>query len=107
MNSYLITGRYKAQGFEGLVNNSASSLAGRLSQSLTSHGGRLASLSFFGAAYDVFVIVELPRDIAATALGALMASMMRSGAFDSGIEASRLLPAEEADLAVKEANNLR
>jgi uncharacterized protein with GYD domain len=105
MSTFSITGKYAQQGFEELASSKASGLETRLSESLTGLGGKLVSLYFSGATYDIFAIVEVPSTAGAAVIGPLVGSMIASGAFVAGgVEASLLLAAEEADTAISGAN---
>jgi uncharacterized protein with GYD domain len=69
MASYLIIGSYSSEGAKGVMKNGGTARADAVKKSVKSLGGKVQSFHFAFGADDVFVIADLPDNIAAAALG--------------------------------------
>ena len=69
MKKYLIRGTYNADGTKGLIQEGGSSRKNTVEKMVAGMGGRLESFYYAFGEADVFLIVELPDDISAAAVG--------------------------------------
>jgi uncharacterized protein with GYD domain len=69
MKKYLIKGTYSAEGTKGLMTEGGSGRKDAIERMLAGIGGKLESFYYAFGSDDVFLIVELPDDISAVAVG--------------------------------------
>jgi uncharacterized protein with GYD domain len=69
MKKYLIKGTYNADGTKGLLQEGGSGRKNAVEKMLAEVGGKMESFYYAFGEDDVFVIVELPDDISAVAVG--------------------------------------
>jgi uncharacterized protein with GYD domain len=69
MKKYLITGSYNANGIKGLIEDGGSQRKQVVEKMLADMGGKMESFYYAFGANDVYVIFELPDDVAAAAVG--------------------------------------
>jgi uncharacterized protein with GYD domain len=69
MKKYLIKGTYSAEGTKGLMAEGGSGRKDAIERMLAGVGGKLESFYYAFGSDDVFLIVELPDDISAVAVG--------------------------------------
>ena len=94
MPKYLFKVSYSADGMRGVMKEGAASRADFIGKLASNIGGQMESFHFAFGPTDVYVIVDLPTDTTAAALG------MAVGASGAGnIETVKLLTPEEADAA--------
>ena len=102
MAKYLITASYSAEGLKGLLKDKASGRRDAVRQACEGMGGRLEAFYLAFGEDDVVTIVDLPDNVAASALS-LAASA-------TGLVRTRtiaLLTVEEADKALAATVNFR
>ena len=102
MQKYLFHGTYTQEGFKGLMVEGGSKRIEAAKQALGSAGGSLEAFYFSFSEEDFYIIVNLPDNVAATAV--LMAGNA-SGTFR--IQGIPLLTPEEMDAAVKRGVDFR
>jgi uncharacterized protein with GYD domain len=68
MPKYMIQASYNADGVEGLLNKGGSSRRDAVDQAVRGLGGSLESFYFAFGEHDVYAIVDLPDNEAATAV---------------------------------------
>jgi len=95
MAKYLITASYNAEGMKGLQKDKASGRREAVRQACESVGGKLESFYFAFGEDDVVTIVDLPDNIAASAvsLAASATGLVRT-------RTTALLTPEEVDKAL-------
>ena len=69
MKKYLIKASYNANGTKGLIEDGGSKRKSEIQKMLEGVGGKLESFYFAFGEHDVYVIMELPDDISAAAVG--------------------------------------
>ena len=74
MASYLILGSYSPEGAKGVLKNGGTARADAVKKSVKSLGGKVLSFHFAFGAEDAVVVVDLPDNIAAAALGLAVSS---------------------------------
>jgi uncharacterized protein with GYD domain len=74
MANYLVIANYSAEGIKGVIKNGGSARVEAVKKSIDGLGGKVQSFHFAFGADDAYVIVELPDNIAAAALGMAVAS---------------------------------
>jgi uncharacterized protein with GYD domain len=74
MATYLVKASYSPDGIKGVLKNGGTARADAVSKSVQALGGKLVSFHFAFGGDDAFVIVELPDNIAAAALGLAVSS---------------------------------
>jgi uncharacterized protein with GYD domain len=74
MASYLILGSYSPEGAKGVLKNGGTARADAVKKSVKSLGGKVQSFHFAFGAEDAVVVVDLPDNIAAAALGLAVSS---------------------------------
>jgi uncharacterized protein with GYD domain len=102
MPKYLIAGSYSADGLKGLQKDKASGRQQAVRAALEGLGGRLEATYFALGEDDVYVIVDLPDDVTAAALGITGSA--------TGLVRTRttaLLTVEEVDRALEKGVNYR
>jgi uncharacterized protein with GYD domain len=68
MAKFLITASYSAEGLQGLHKDKATGRRNAVRQALESVGGKLESMHYALAEFDVVIIAELPDVVAASAV---------------------------------------
>ena len=74
MANYLVIANYSAEGIKGVIKNGGSARVDAVKKSIEGLGGKVQSFHFAFGADDAYVIVELPDNIAAAALGMAVSS---------------------------------
>ncbi|ANE50442.1 GYD domain-containing protein [Flavisolibacter tropicus] len=69
MKKYLIKGSYNAEGIKGLMQEGGSGRKNAVEKMLADMGGKVESFYYAFGEDDVYVVVELPDDISAAAVG--------------------------------------
>lgn len=96
MASYLVTASYSPDGVKGVLKAGGTARADAVSKAVQGLGGKMQSFHFAFGGYDAVVLVELPDNVAAAALGLAVSS--------TGLAAVRttvLLTPAEIDEAAK------
>jgi uncharacterized protein with GYD domain len=96
MPGYLVTATYTSEGIKGVVKNGGTARADAVRSAVEALGGTVRSFDFAFGADDVFVVLDLPDNTAAAALGLAVAS--------TGLVATKivvLLSPAEIDAAAK------
>jgi uncharacterized protein with GYD domain len=96
MANYLVTASYTPDGVKGLLKSGGTARVEAVTKSVEALGGRLQSFHFAFGSDDAYVIVELPDNVAAAALGLAVAA---SGL--TGVTTTVLLTPGEIDEAAK------
>ena len=79
MAKYLITASYTADGMKGVINKGGTARRDAISKMVAELGGSLESFYFAFGDEDAYVIVDLPENVSAAAVGmAVGASGMAS-----------------------------
>lgn len=94
MPRYMIVASYTAQGEQGLLNKGGSARRSSVTEMVEKLGGRVETFDFAFGEDDVFVVVDLPDNVTAAAIGLAVGA--------SGLVAVRtivLLTPEEIDAA--------
>jgi uncharacterized protein with GYD domain len=102
MKKYLIKASYNANGTKGLIEDGGSKRKSEIQKMLEGVGGKLESFYFAFGEHDVYVIMELPDDISAAAVGL--------GVNSSGlvsVSTTVLLSPEDMDKASKKSISYR
>ena len=102
MPKYLVEARYTAEGAKGLLRDGGSGRRSAIAKTVESVGGKLETVYFAFGGVDVYMIVDLPDNIAAAAVSLV--------ANQSGLIASKtvvLMSAEEMDQATKKTVEFR
>jgi uncharacterized protein with GYD domain len=92
MPKYLVYGSYSAEGAKGVLKNGGTARANAVRQAVEGMGGTMESFYFAFGKEDAIVLVDLPDNVAAAALGLTVSS--------TGLAATRttvLLTPEEID----------
>ena len=98
MKKYLIRASYNANGTKGLIENGGSKRKSEIQKMLEGMGGKLESFYYAFGEHDAYVIIELPDDISAAAVGLKVNS---SGMVS--ISTTVLLSPEDIDKASKKS----
>ena len=69
MKKYLIKGTYSADGTKGLMQEGGSGRKTAIEKMLAEMGGKVESFYYAFGEEDVYLVVELPDDISAVAIG--------------------------------------
>jgi uncharacterized protein with GYD domain len=96
MPKFLVQARYTIEGVKGLVNDSASGRRADVQSAVKALGGKVEAFYYAFGAEDVVMILDLPDNIKAAALG-LTAS--GSGALER-VRTTPLLTVEDVDKAL-------
>jgi uncharacterized protein with GYD domain len=96
MPKYLIQASYTTEGIQGLVGDSASGRRADLQAAVKAVGGKIEALYFAFGADDVIVVLDLPDNVTAAAIGLTIAG---SGAVR--VRTTPLLTVEEVDKALE------
>jgi uncharacterized protein with GYD domain len=102
MPKYLFEARYTADGAKGLAREGGSGRRAAIARTVESAGGKLEAAYFAFGDVDVYMIVDLPDNISATAVSL--------AANQSGFVASKtivLMTADEMDQAAKKVIDFR
>lgn len=102
MPKYLCQGSYTEQGLKGLLKDGGSKRREAVEQLLRGLGGKLESFHFAFGSDDFHIIMDLPSNVDASAVGLVVQA---SGAVKSRITV--LLTPEEVDKAVKKRVKFR
>jgi uncharacterized protein with GYD domain len=102
MPKYLYQGSYTPEGVAGLVKDKASGRRQAIKTAVKALGGKLEAMYYSFGADDVYVIIDLPDNIAAARLGtAVAATGMVNGM------TTPLLTCEEMDEALSKGNKYK
>jgi len=96
MPDYLVTASYTAEGVKGVLKTGGTARADAVEKAVKGLGGKVRSFHFAFGGDDAIVVVELPDNVAAAALGLAVAS-----AGLSSIKTTVLLTPSEIDDAAK------
>jgi uncharacterized protein with GYD domain len=102
MKKYLIKGSYNSDGAKGLIQEGGSGRRTAIEKMLEGMGGKVESFYFAFGEDDVYVIVELPDDISAVAVGLTV-----NGSGLVKISTTILLTAADIDAASKKSVSYR
>ena len=102
MAKFMITGSYTAEGLQGLHKDKASGRRRAVREALESVGGKLESMHYALAEYDVVIIADLPDVVAVSAL-----SLAASATGLVHTRTTALLTIEETDKALATAVKFR
>jgi uncharacterized protein with GYD domain len=94
MSKYLFRTCYTVEGLKGLIKEGGSARRDAVAQAFKSLGGRLEAYYYAFGDTDLFMIVDLPDSVTATA-----ASLVGNVAGTSKIQITVLIPPEEVDQA--------
>ena len=102
MKKYLIKGTYSADGTKGLIQEGGSGRKIAIEKMLAVLGGKVESFYYAFGEADVYLVVELPDDISAAAVGLRVnaAGLVR-------ISITVLLTPEDIDAASKKSVSYR
>jgi uncharacterized protein with GYD domain len=95
MPKYLIQATYTSEGIKGLVNDSASGRRADVQAAIKAIGGKVEAFYYAFGDDDAVVILDLPNNVAAAALGLTI-----SGAGAVRVRTTPLLTVEEVDQAL-------
>ncbi len=96
MAKYLVTASYSPEGIKGVMKTGGTARSDAVREAVQSLGGTMDSFHFAFGADDAFVIVDMPDNIAAAAIGMAVSS--------TGLAAAKivvLLTPGEVDEAAK------
>ena len=96
MGKYLFRCNYTVEGLKGLIKEGGSKRKEAVSQAFKAMGGTVKAYYYAFGCTDLFIIVDLPDNVSATA-----ASLVGNAAGTSKIEITVLIPPEEVDQAVE------
>jgi uncharacterized protein with GYD domain len=102
MPKYLITASYTAEGLQGLQRDKASGRRTAVTSAVEGVGGKVEAFYYAFGADDVYVIVDLPFNVTAAAIGVATSAV--------GLVRTRttpLLTVEETDRALEKTINYR
>jgi uncharacterized protein with GYD domain len=74
MANYLVTASYSADGVKGVLKSGGTARADAVSKAVKGLGGKMNSFDFAFGGDDAIVMVELPDNVAAAALGLAVSS---------------------------------
>jgi uncharacterized protein with GYD domain len=97
MPKYLVHGLYSAEGFKGLLKETASARKASISKTYESLGGRVEAFYLTEENAGLVMIADLPDSVSTAALTLVVQA---SGAFAS-LHATQLYGVEELDQAIK------
>jgi uncharacterized protein with GYD domain len=69
MAKYLITASYSAEGMKGVISKGGSARRDAVAKAVADVGGQVESFHFAFGDEDAFVVVDLPDNISAAAIG--------------------------------------
>jgi len=96
MPKYLIQSSYTAEGARGILKEGGSSRVAYLKSLVESQGGKLEAFYWAFGETDVYIIVDVPDNVAAAA-----ASLASSASGAARVKTVVLLTVEEIDAAAK------
>lgn len=96
MPKYLVHATYTAEGAKGLLKSGGTARRKAVEELLTSLNGKLEAFYFTFGDDDAILIIDLPDQVAASAIGLTIAA---SGTIRT--RSTVLIPPEEVDQAVK------
>src|SRR5271168_3925757 len=96
MPKYLLQASYTTQGIQGLVGDSASGRRADVQAAVKALGGRVEAFYYAFGPDDVIIILDLPDNITAAALG-----LTSSGTGAVRVRTTPLLTVEEVDKALE------
>lgn len=102
MPKYLVHGSYVGDGVAGLLRDGGTSRRDAVEALVSSLGGSLESLYYAFGDTDVFVVVDLPDNVAAAA-----ASLTAGASGAVAVKVTPLLTAEEIDEATRRSGTYR
>jgi uncharacterized protein with GYD domain len=97
MPKYLITASYNADGIKGVMKAGGTARVAAVEKALAGVGGTMESFHFAFGGNDVYVIADVPDNVAAAA----MAAAVGASGMMSKYETVVLLTAEEMDKVAK------
>jgi uncharacterized protein with GYD domain len=80
MSSYLVIASYTSEGVKGVLKSGGTARADAVKKAVKALGGKMQSFHFAFGSDDAYVIVDLPDNVAAAALGLAVASTGLVGA---------------------------
>ena len=98
MPKYLFEAKYTAEGAKGIIKEGGSARRAAIEKAVTGVGGRLEQFYFAFGGVDAYVIVDLPDNVTAAAMGLAVGQ--------SGLASTQtvvLLTPEEVDAATKKS----
>ena len=102
MNKYLIKGVYNPDGMKGLMQEGGTGRRNAIEKMLGAIGGKIEAFYYAFGDADVYVIVELPDEISAAAVGL---KVNASGLVR--ISMTGLISPDDIDAATKQSINYR
>ena len=102
MPKYMIQGSYTVEGLKGLHKDKASGRKAAIGAAAESLGGKLEAMYYTLGQDDVFVIVDMPDTVSATAL-----ALAASGSGLVRTKTAALLTVEETDKALGKSVSYR
>jgi uncharacterized protein with GYD domain len=96
MASYLVIASYSPDGVKGVLKNGGTARADAVKSAVKGLGGKMQSFHFAFGGEDAYVLVDLPDNIAAAALGLAVAATGLAG-----VKTVVLLTPGEIDEAAK------
>jgi uncharacterized protein with GYD domain len=102
MPKYLFHSSYTVEGLKGVLKEGGSGRREAVEQALKSLGGTLEAFYYAFGDTDVFLIVDLPDHVSATAM-----SFVANAAGTAKVKTTVLITPEEVDQAVKKSVDYR
>ena len=96
MPKYLIQASYTPEGLKGLANDSASGRRADVQSAVRELGGKVEAFYFAFGADDVIIILDLPNNVTAAAVG-----LTTAGTGAVRVRTTPLLTVEEVDKALE------
>jgi uncharacterized protein with GYD domain len=96
MPKYLLQASYTTEGIQGLVGDSASGRRADVQAAVKAVGGKVEAFYFAFGADDVIIILDLPDNVTAAAIG-----LTTSGSGGVRVRTTPLLSVEEVDKALE------
>jgi uncharacterized protein with GYD domain len=96
MPKYLLQASYTTEGIQGLVGDSASGRRADVQTAVKALGGRVEAFYYAFGADDVIIILDLPNNVTAAAVG-----LNTAGTGAVRIRTTPLLTVEEVDKALE------
>jgi uncharacterized protein with GYD domain len=96
MPKYLLQASYTTDGIQGLVGDSASGRRADVQAAVKAVGGKVEAFYFAFGADDVIIILDLPDNVTAAAIG-----LTTSGSGGVRVRTTPLLSVEEVDKALE------
>src|SRR5262245_64400658 len=98
MPRYLVTASYSPEGVKGVLKKGGTARVAAVGKAIEALGGKMESFDFAFGADDVFIIADLPDNVAAAAIGLTVSS---TGSLSS-VRTTVLITADEIDQAAKQ-----